>query len=206
MILADAAGHGASAAVEVAMLDAIPRTYPGPSQGSAAVLHYANRHLFTRRLRGTFITAFAASFDPRSGTLTYAVAGHNPPLLWRSAGAIEPLAGQAGPPLLVEREQVWQESRTPLSAGDILVLYTDGIPEAVNARGAHFGLQRLRRAVTGARRAPASVVSAVEMAVDDFRDGTPPRDDQTLVVLQVIEPPRDGVPESSHREPSPGAT
>jgi sigma-B regulation protein RsbU (phosphoserine phosphatase) len=189
VILADASGHGASAAVEVAMLDAILRTYPGPAAGPAAVLAYANRHLFTRRLRGTFITAFIANYSRSRQRLTYASAGHHPALLRRADPGNDVLAldRDGGMPLLVARDAAWTDVELEMLPGDILVLYTDGIIETRNANGEEFGTQRLERVVGEARPNVQSVVTAIEMAVDDFRDGVQPRDDQTLVVLQVAE-------------------
>ncbi|WP_455210062.1 PP2C family protein-serine/threonine phosphatase, partial [Kaarinaea lacus] len=83
-MIADASGHGSAAAVEIAMFDAILRTYPPDyDAGPAGVFNYANRHLFTRTIRGSFITAFVSAYLPDENVLSYCNAGHPPPLLKR---------------------------------------------------------------------------------------------------------------------------
>ena len=186
-IIADVSGHGPAAAVEVAMLDAILRTYPNLSGGPAGVLNYANRHFFSRQIRGNYITAFAANYDPQISRLTYTNAGHNPPLLKRNDGTVftEFLDASDGIPLGVDPAHTWVNVEIPMVTGDVLVLYTDGVTEARGSDGEHFGPERLKALVETSDPVPQTVLKALKQALMQHRQGTPPKDDQTIVVIQI---------------------
>ncbi len=185
-IIADVSGHGPAAAVEVAMLDAILRTYPNLSGGPANVLNYANRHFFSRQIRGSFITAFAANYDPQTSRLTYTNAGHNPPLLKHSSSLLtEFLDASDGIPLGVDPAHTWVNVEIPMVTGDILVLYTDGVTEARNPEGEHFGPERLKALIETCTPEPQTILTTIKQALVNHRQGTAPSDDQTLVVIQI---------------------
>lgn len=186
-IVADVSGHGPAAAVEAAMLDAILRTYPNLSDGPAAVLNYANRHFFSRQIRGNFITAFAANYDPQTGLLSYTNAGHNPPVLRRAdqPPRLECLDGSEGIPLGVDRDHLWDTVEVPMATGDLLVLYTDGVTEARDAAGEMFGIERLQRTIGACEPEPRLVVDTLERALELHRQSTTPEDDQTILVIRI---------------------
>jgi sigma-B regulation protein RsbU (phosphoserine phosphatase) len=185
-IIADVSGHGPAAAVEAAMLDAILRTYPNLSDGPAAVLNYANRHFFSRQIRGNFITAFAANYDPQTGLLTYTNAGHNPPVLRRAGQPpqLELLDASAGIPLGVDRDHSWDIVEVPMGTGDLLVLYTDGVTETRNAAGEMFGTERLQQTIAACEPDPQLVITTLERALELHRQGTTPTDDETILVIR----------------------
>lgn len=185
-IIADVSGHGPAAAVEAAMLDAILRTYPNLSDGPAAVLGYANRHFFSRQIRGNFITAFAANYDPQTGLLSYTNAGHNPPVLRRAGQPplLELLDASAGIPLGVDRDHSWDTVKVQMGTGDLLVLYTDGVTETRNAGGEMFGTGRLQQTIAACEPEPRLVVATLERALELHRQGTTPTDDQTILVIR----------------------
>lgn len=188
VMIADAAGHGAAAAVEIAMLDAILRTFPGDESTTPAdVLNYVNPYLFTRMTRGTFITAFAAGYNRDSHRLLYAVAGHPPALLWHAADQrLEVLDEHAGIPLGVDKSYTWQFASTDLNPGDMLVLYTDGVTESRSFDGEAFGSERLVAQI-GHHDSPASLLKAIEAELAAHTGGMKQQDDQTLLVLQVTD-------------------
>ncbi len=188
VIIADAAGHGAAAAVEVAMFDAILRTYrEGLAPGPADVFTYANRHLFTRLIRGSYITAFAANFDPQQNRLRYVNGGHPPPLLKRRGEAVCNLPGEGtGIPLGVTRDYSWRNSELELQMGDILLLYTDGVTEAVSRSGEPFGCTRLTETLAAAPEDPEAILERLRAALTVHQEGVRQRDDQTVVVLQLV--------------------
>ncbi len=187
VLIADAAGHGAAAAVEVAMFDAILRTYrEGPAPGPAHVFAYANRHLFTRLIRGSYITAFVANFDPRRSRLSYANAGHPMPLLRRACGEVAPLPStHNGIPLGVRRDYAWRQNEIALAPGDTLLLYTDGVTEARSPEGLNFGVQRLARVFADAPDEPEAILACLHQALEDHRGCARQRDDQTMLALQL---------------------
>ncbi len=189
VMIADSAGHGAAAAVEVAMYDAILRTYraPFPEAGAAEVFNYANQYLFTRVIRGTFLTAFGMGFRPPAERLIYASAGHPPPLLKRTgAEQAEQLVGSAGIPLGVAKEYRWENTTCLFYPGDIVVLYTDGVIEARSPAGEEFGMERFTRLVDEHRGDPETLIATIERAVDAHQQGIARKDDQTVIVVQRV--------------------
>jgi sigma-B regulation protein RsbU (phosphoserine phosphatase) len=188
VMIADATGHGPAAAVETAMLDAILRTYRGGMNGGPAhLLGYGNQHLFTRRIRGRFMTAFVVGFDPRMHAILYASAGHNPPLLRRCEPAgVEWLDDAQGIPLGVEPEHRWENALRTVSRGDVLLLYTDGVTEARSPGGEPFGAERLARLTQAADCDPKRLVDSLDAAVEAHRGRAPSRDDCTLIAVRLL--------------------
>lgn len=188
--IADVAGHGPSAAVEAAMLDAILRTYTGsrefePGAGPQRVLDYVNRYMFSRRPRASFVTAFLANYHARDRQLHYACAGHPPALLRPLAGGSSELPVPGEIPLGVLPDYRWTAGEMQLGAGDMLVLYTDGVIESRSPGGEDFGRARLLAAVDAAAPEPDAVLASVCAALTAHCDGRAPGDDRTLVCMQV---------------------
>jgi len=186
VMIADSAGHGAAAAVEVAMFDAILRTYRAadPMSAAAGVFNYANPHIFTRRQRGTFMTACAMNYLPDEQRLVYCNAGHPPPLI-RPSGrdTVYPLEGASGIPLGVERNYRWENAETTFRPGDTAVLYTDGVVEARSPAGEAFGVPRLCALIEQHRGPPQALLRDIEAAVDHHLGGAARVDDQTVIVV-----------------------
>lgn len=187
--IADVAGHGPAAVVETAMIDTILRTYRDVARfvaptGTAAVADYLNRHMFTRRTRPSFATAFLSVWDGAARELRFTCAGHPPPLVRRAqGGAVETLFTGSDIPIQVLRDYRYSERAITLAPGDLLLLYTDGITEAVSRSGEQFGLPRLAASLAAAPGRPDAVIAAVTAAVARHADGQPYADDQTLLAL-----------------------
>ena len=135
---------------------------------------------------GTFVTAFYAVFDPASRKITYSSAGHYPPRVKRcDDGAVALLDGARSLPLGIDDEHPYTEQTVQLSAGDILLFYTDGITESWSPSGEMFGSQRLDdilgRCLIGAEATVREVIGEIEA----FTGGVPPTDDRTLLAALV---------------------
>ncbi|MER3458555.1 MAG: serine/threonine protein phosphatase, partial [Chloroflexota bacterium] len=129
-------------------------------------------------------TVVYVQWDPDQATITYANAGHNPPLLIRTNGQVK-LLSVHGLALGVLPHIHLDERSLRLEPGDVLVLYTDGLTEALNAAQEEFGLQRLQQALLAARSQPAAgIIQAVTQALSDFCGEAPPFDDQALLILK----------------------
>ena len=134
-----------------------------------------------------FVTVLYAVFDPHSGTLNYANGGHTNPLLVHSDGTSEELPLTGGIALGVMPELEYKESSVTLAEGDTLVLYTDGVSEAMNSEGEEFGIDRLRNIFVNSPPASARAANeAILQAVIDFAGDTPQSDDVTCLVLRRI--------------------
>jgi sigma-B regulation protein RsbU (phosphoserine phosphatase) len=188
VIVGDVSGHGAAAAMETVQFDAILRTYKadGPPGGPAGVISYVNKYFFSRRSRGHFMSAFVASYRPDLRKLLYLSAGH-PPLLLKRDHTVD-LVGEGDQiPLGVLRDHEYRNNEITVQPGETLVLYTDGIVEARNARGDQFGIERLREIVIAGPAAPRALLDSVIDAVRAHQDAAVGADDQTLVILKVVE-------------------
>ena len=188
--IADVSGKGIPAALLGAMLQAALRVQASTTASVAAILAAINRLLLHQQAVGRFATFFLARLDPARRRLVYSNAGHNPPLLLRSGGAVDALT-EGGTVVGILPGPCWREAAVDLHVGDRLVLYTDGITEAAGPGGELFGDERLRGVLGGLPPGLASreVAAHVLAAVDAFTGGAEPDDDRTLMVVRVVGEP-----------------
>jgi phosphoserine phosphatase RsbU/P len=189
VFIADVAGHGTPAAVLMAITHAVAHAQPGTHTPPALLLQYLNDRLTRSYTRGgTFVTAFYAVLDPVARVLTYSRAGHNPPRLVRGDGVVS-LDGTGGLPLGILEAQVYKQSAVTLEPGDLLLLYTDGITEAMAPLRSDsrqlFGIERLDRLLLhcGATTAEGCI-ARVRTELAAFCENAPPADDQTLIAMR----------------------
>ena len=182
----DVAGKGLPAALLMASLQGALRTLASRSPGGPAELARdlnAQIHGSTEVRR--FVTFFWSAYDGKRGTLEYVNAGHNAPMLLRSSGALERLRS-GGPPLGIFASPAYAQATVALSPGDLLVIFTDGVTEAVDPRDEEFGDARLERVLRETAGAPvAAVCDAVLVAVAGFQEGQIQNDDITLVAARA---------------------
>ncbi len=184
--LGDVAGKGISAALLMASLQGALRSHASLSDGgpaNAASDINAQIHALTDAHR--FATFFWAIFDEKERTLTYVNAGHNPPMLLRASGALERLA-TGGRPLGVFAGSRYRQETVALGSGDLLLVFSDGITEAPDARDQEFGEPRLERALRDNAGLPAAdLCRAVLAAVEGYQAGAQQVDDMTVVVVRA---------------------
>lgn len=191
LFIADVSGHGTPAAVLMAITHAVAHAQPGSHTPPPAMLTYLNQRLTRSYTRGgTFVTAFYAVLDPATRTLTYAAAGHNPPRLVRG-GRVISLGGTDGLPLGIDGEQSYAEATVTLERGDLLLLYTDGITEAMAPpKGGSrqlFGVERLDALLLACGATSAEgCIARVRAEVAAFSEHAPPTDDQTLIAIRCV--------------------
>lgn len=186
LLIADAAGHGPSAAVLTAMLHTIIQSPHFTFESPSEALEYLNRRLYARPIGNSFVTAFFGVWDPSKRTLTYSRAGHNPPVLKTRGhgGAVRWLDGAGGLPLGVIDEVGAGEETVALAPDQTLVLYTDGVTEARGRGGRMFGLQGVERALEECSGEPACVIQSLRDALARVQSGRP-SDDQTIIAAAV---------------------
>jgi sigma-B regulation protein RsbU (phosphoserine phosphatase) len=190
LFIADVSGHGTPAAVLMAITHALAHARPGCHAPPAAMLGYLNDRLQNAYTRGgTFVTAFYGVLDPSTGGFEYASAGHNPPRLVRS-DRVEPLDVLGGLPLGIVAGQDYQQGSVRLDPGDLLLIYTDGITEAMAPpRGEPsrelFGVERLDTLLLQCRECPpVECVDRIRDVVTAFSQTRLPNDDQTLIAVK----------------------
>jgi sigma-B regulation protein RsbU (phosphoserine phosphatase) len=190
ILIADASGHGPSAAVVAAMLHAILHAYPStlrPDQkipSPARAMTYANRQLAAKRIEHSFVTAILAVWHPTTKILTYSRAGHNPAML-RHGGTVTELKQVGNLPLAIFPDTEYEQMDVQLQSQDVVVLYTDGITDAASESGEPFGEDRLREALLKAEGSAGQILSSLMDALAQHSCKTRSRDDQTLLVLRV---------------------
>ena len=134
-----------------------------------------------------FITFFMGVIDPKTGEFVYTNAGHNPPVVVRADGEFETLTGGGGVILGILPMATYQEARTTLNPGDILVLFSDGVTEAADPTDDEYGEERLGALVARMKDRPAEeIVEAIHSTVAAFTQGAPAADDITVVVVRRI--------------------
>jgi hypothetical protein len=186
LIVGDASGHGMAAGLVMAIANATLKTAldldPAPER-VAALLNRAICRIGTKR---TFMSIFYAVLDPATGSLQYVCVGHPFPFVRRQDGRIEEL-GHGGLPLGM-REDLPLDARTiELQPGDLLVFYTDGLAEAVDASGDSFGYGRIA-SLLAEGGAPWSVHDRILAFFDHHIGGESLRDDLTLMVMSRLPP------------------
>tara|TARA_R110000796_G_scaffold8899_20_gene30536 strand:- start:7408 stop:8565 length:1158 start_codon:yes stop_codon:yes gene_type:complete len=186
MIIADVSGHGPAAAVETAMIDAILRTFEPKdlSSSSSEVLNYINQHFFTKKPRGSFLTATVLRYNFNEKELIYANAGH-PHAYLKKANRLVAL-DQGGIPIGVLREQNWDTYRVSVDVGDILFVYTDVVIETQNAHKELFGFDRLEKAISAAPDEPEAMLEYLEQKMKKFCGFSEFQDDLTMCAIQFI--------------------
>jgi serine phosphatase RsbU (regulator of sigma subunit) len=186
IIVADASGHGAPAAVLMAMLRALVHAEPAGREAPEAWLANLNRQLAGTLAAGRFVTACIAWLEPATGRIEYSLAGHPPPWIVRgSAHRAECLASIGGPPLGLFVDASYERGQAVLAPGDTLVFHTDGLTEAMGPTRELFGEARLAESLALADgQALATMRSALLERVDRHRAGAPLSDDLSLLLVR----------------------
>jgi phosphoserine phosphatase RsbU/P len=182
--IADVAGKGVPAALLMSNLQAAVRAFAQDGTPPASVCTSVNRLLCRNMASGRFVTFCYARIDVATRRLTYANAGHNPPLLIRRDGSVERVS-PGGTVLGVFPENAYEQGEFALGRGDRLVFYTDGISEGRNAAGDEFTDDAVAEAARRHRALDADAMLAAVLAdVERFNEGKY-EDDATLIVAAL---------------------
>ena len=187
LVIADVADKGVPAALFMALSRTLVRVTAHDGRSPAKALQRANDLIISDAHSDLFVSVFYAILNPQASTLTYANGGHNPPLLIRHNGQVEPLRARGVVLGIVEHIEL-EEKCVTLETGDLVVLYTDGVTDAINADEEEFGLARLTEVIQRTReRSPSDIIAAINDEVMTFVGDVPQFDDFTLVVLKRVE-------------------
>jgi len=187
IMVGDVAGKGMPAALLMSSLQARVHVVFEEPDDLAQKLTRLNKSTCANCPDNRFITFFTCIMDPKTGLVTYANAGHNPPLVVRAKGGFELLTGAGGMILGILPMSKYEEATVTLDRGDILVLFSDGVTEEVDPNDEQFGEERLANMVAEMRDRPASeIVQEVHRAVHAFTQGAPAADDITVVIARRL--------------------
>jgi sigma-B regulation protein RsbU (phosphoserine phosphatase) len=189
LVIADVAGHGVSASLQMASFQALTRAIV-PVSGSPAEAAKRIHGLFSHNIHfTTFVTLFIGTFNPPTRRLTYCNAGHNPPLLFHSSpgqGTSVSWLSPTAPAIGLVEESQFDQRVLALHPGDLLVLYTDGVIEAAAPDNTFFGTDRLAGVVERLQNSsPRDVILGIRETMEGFMGDRPPSDDITMVACRI---------------------
>jgi len=189
LVLADVAGHGISASLQMASLQALTRAIAPTCQSPAEVARHIQR-LFIHNIRfSTFASLFMGAYNPTTKRLVYCNAGHNPPLVLHREDGNNSVSWlrPTGPVLgLIEAFEFGERALT-LEPRDLLVMYTDGVVEAMNSDHIQYGAQRLAEVVDRFYdSSPREVVRRIRESIEAFVGNVPLADDTTYIVCRIL--------------------
>src|SRR5215471_18389 len=186
--IGDVSGKGIGAALMMASLEASLRGQASVGHDLAELMKRVNSLVYVASSANHYATAFYAEYDPRSCQLSYLNAGHNPPAILRKSAAVcQVFRLETGGPVIGLIQQCYQQESFPLESGDLVMLFTDGVSEAMNARNEEWGEDRLFELAKSCYGLPAvEVMTRILTAAQAFAAGAAQYDDMTLVVLRIL--------------------
>ncbi len=192
VVVADVSDKGMPAALFMTLTRSVMRASMDGSRPPHEGISRANRLISADSPGSMFVTLFYALLDPSNGQISYVNAGHNPPLHYQRGkrpgqGALSRL-GRTGMAVGVEAETPYEQRSITLNAGDFLLVYTDGVTDALSPAGDDFGMHRLEDVVLAHRDdSAAQLVAALESALERHIGETASFDDITLLAIRRAE-------------------
>jgi serine phosphatase RsbU (regulator of sigma subunit) len=188
ILVADASGHGAPAAVLMGMMRVLFHAASEEPDLPDRVLSRLNSQLMGALPQGFFVTACYVVLDPESGGVQYSLAGHDAPIRIQAAnGNTQRLENRGGPLLGFFANAIYESGSAMLESGDTLVLHTDGVTEAMSPSEELFGDVHLFEALLESRISePAEIGRHLFARIDAHRAGAPALDDLTLLILRRL--------------------
>jgi serine phosphatase RsbU (regulator of sigma subunit) len=180
----DVAGKGVPASLVMSRLSSAVRNIVEFVPDAAAAVSRINDHMCAKAVEGRFVTFVLVVLNTKTHAMWVVNAGHMSPLVRHADGVVEELDESAvGVPLGVVEGFEYQAVESPLKAGDCVVVYTDGVSEAMNPGSKLYGLERLRTFVAKSSGKPAEVGPAIREDVKRHAAGRAQNDDITLMVF-----------------------
>ena len=184
--IADVSGKGVTASLFMARAITLLSQYAKMGYSPSCMLMEYNATLAAQNPNRFFITTFVAVYDPATGEMTYANAGHNYPYI--VSDTLIALDGASGVAAGLFRGADYEETTVKLREGDTVFLFTDGVNEAVDKDGGFFGDERLEDALRAhCGSADTDILTDVLTRVEDFTTGAEQSDDITILTMRVKE-------------------
>jgi sigma-B regulation protein RsbU (phosphoserine phosphatase) len=195
--VADVSDKGVASALFMSVTKAMMKSRCREDSSTASVATWVNDEIAADNDSCMFITLFIGILDTRTGTLRYTNAGHNPPYVKRADGSVECIDARHGPVLGAVEGLAYGEDTLQMSRGDAMLLFTDGVTEAMNNGRELFGEARLEEFLASAEENEVNgLVNGVLSAVRSFADGAAQSDDITLLSFTYDTAPET---EAAHR-------
>ena len=185
--IADVSGKGIPAAIFMAVSRTLIRATGIRGASAADCMAYSNQLLTKESAECMFVTVFYGIYNTQTGELVYTNAGHNPPCLLKANGTVETLPMPTDPIVGIAEDIEYHETTLTLEKGDTLLMFTDGVNEAMNPQFEEYGDERFVNALkTTAGSSCQEVIDAVKKSVAAFTEGAEQSDDITLLALKRL--------------------
>ena len=192
--IGDVSGKGVPAALFMAVAKTLIKSRAADDRSTASILTHVNDELSVDNFNCMFVTIFSGILNIRTGELLYTNAGHNPPYLKRRDGTLQPLDQRHGPVIGAVEGIVYAEGRDTMESGDLLLLYTDGVTEAMDIEDRLFSEKRLEQLLVSMDTDDADkVVDNTVVAVKVFAGEAEQADDITVLALASHGSPEDAL-------------
>jgi sigma-B regulation protein RsbU (phosphoserine phosphatase) len=186
IVIGDVSGKGVPAALFMAKLGSDMRTLAFTEQSPAGALMKLNDLLAERSRRGMFATLLYIELDAPKGKLTLSNAGHLPPIVKKADGSLAKLGAASGAPLGMLPGMQFSQETAVIHPGDTVVLYTDGIVEAMNAKEELYGYERFESLLQKSTSEPGGLKETIIADVNRFTGLSAQHDDMTLVCFGAV--------------------
>ncbi|HWR38705.1 MAG TPA: SpoIIE family protein phosphatase [Patescibacteria group bacterium] len=184
-VIADVSGKGIAAALFMSATRTLFKSQADREAQTGEIVRRVNEELCRGNNASMFVTLFCGILDIRTGEVTYSNAGHNPPYLLCQDDKALLLADRHGPALGVVEGMCFSSGKLRMAAGDVLLMYTDGVTEAMNGQMELFGDQRLEAALLGSdSNEPCQLLPLVMDHLQNFTAGAEQSDDITMLALR----------------------
>jgi len=181
--LGDVSGKGLPAALTMANLQSLIRAFPNFNPAPDYIVQQANKIIEKSTVDGKFVTLFLGVLDPVNHTVTYTNAGHENP--YHISGKKISRLSDGGLPLGIFEEVDYQKSQHTMQPGDLLVVFSDGIADAVNKEGEFFSEERFLQLILDLRRLdPDDIIKSICSKIKEFTGNIPQFDDITLSIIK----------------------
>jgi ammonium transporter len=197
--IGDVSGKGVPSALFMAMAKTLIKSRADDDDSTASILTHVNDELSVNNKSCMFVTIFSAIIDINTGELVYTNAGHNPPYIKRADGTLQCLDQRHGPVVGALEGMVYSEDRVTLAPGDLLILFTDGVTEAMDKKDQLFSESRYFELLSDKKVHDAeSTVEQTMAAIQAYTGGAEQSDDITVLALKFHGAPEDGLMAERH--------
>jgi serine phosphatase RsbU (regulator of sigma subunit) len=187
-VIADATGKGLHSSIFMTNSKSIFKVMTTDETSPAKVIRRTNDEVVNNidPSATMFVTMFYGIYDIKNRSFKYSNAGHNPPVFISSRTNDIKLLGPHGYPIGIYDKQEYGEDEIKMESGDVVVLYTDGVVEAINGRGEMFGMERLEKiCLESTKLSSREIVNSIKDKVFEFAENEAQFDDLTLLVFRV---------------------
>ena len=188
LTVADISGKGIGASLLMANIQATLRALLASESSLPLIAARTSDLLYASTPSSKYATAILVRYDPVSGACVYVNGGHNEGIVLRASGEVE-LLKATGLPIGLLPARTFESADVQLGAGDLLLIYSDGVPDACTLQDEEFGLERTIECLKATRAlAPEEILDRLFASIDDFVGAAPQHDDITALVVKRLEP------------------